>query len=82
MSSCSDNHKIKRCGVAMRTVTTWSGTGVAGHADGPRESAAFNEPSGMSAALGRIYVADTNNHAVRVIDLATDEVSTLRVQGL
>ena len=42
-------------------------------------AAAFYEPGGLSVADGRIYVADTNNHAVRVIDIATGAVSTLNV---
>ena len=34
-------------------------------------------------AGGELYIADTNNHAVRVADLATEEVATLalREQG-
>ena len=31
---------------------------------------------------GKLYVADTNNHAVRVADLETGEVSTLELRGL
>ena len=36
----------------------------------------------MSAAAGKLYVADTNNHAIRVADLETGEVSTLDLRGL
>ena len=38
-----------------------------------------NEPGGLSIAAGRLYVADTNNHVVHVVDLATRQVSTLVV---
>ena len=31
---------------------------------------------------GHIYVADTNNHAIRVAALGTLEVSTLEIKGL
>jgi hypothetical protein len=36
----------------------------------------------LSVANDRLYVADTNNHAVRVIDLKTKATSTLRITGL
>ena len=33
----------------------------------------FDEPAGISAAAGKLYVADTNNHLIRVIDLRSRE---------
>ncbi|MFA0747112.1 hypothetical protein, partial [Fervidibacter sp.] len=33
-----------------------------------------------SCADGKLFVADTNNHAVRVIDLRKGEVQTLKVK--
>src|SRR5207253_3597187 len=30
----------------------------------------------------KLYVADTNNHAIRVVDLKTRETTTLRIKGL
>jgi sugar lactone lactonase YvrE len=73
------NHKIKRVGTESRMVATLAGSGAPGHADGPRLAATFYEPGGVSARDGRIYVADTNNHAIRVIELDTDAVRTLAV---
>jgi DNA-binding beta-propeller fold protein YncE len=35
----------------------------------------------VSAAQGKVYVADTNNHVVRVVDGETGEVGTLAVAG-
>jgi NHL repeat len=74
------NHKIKRLFPAMETVTTYCGSGKPGRADG--NAAEFYEPGGLSIAAGKLYVADTNNHAIRVADLATGEVTTMRLQGL
>ena len=35
----------------------------------------FNEPGGLSFAGGKLYVADTNAHRIRVVDLKTKAVS-------
>lgn len=74
------NHKIKELDPASKTVKTFLGTGKPGQADGATPS--FYEPGGLSVANGILYVADTNNHAVRVIDLKTKQTSTLRIKGL
>jgi sugar lactone lactonase YvrE len=76
------NHKIKMLDPATRQVTTLAGTGVAGHVDGPATTAQFFEPGGLSAGGKTLYVADTNNHAIRTIDLATKEVGTLVIARL
>lgn len=73
------NSKIKRVEIATGTVTSWLGGG-AGFADG--DAPLFNEPGGLSVAEGVLYVADTNNHSVRMIDLATGSTSTLILKGI
>ena len=74
------NHKIKLLDPAARSVKTFLGTGKSGQADG--KAPTFYEPAGLSVADGRLYVADTNNHAIRVVDLRSKTVSTLRIEGL
>ena len=74
------NHKIKELDPKHEKVTTFLGTGKPGQADGTSPS--FYEPGGLSLANGNLYVADTNNHAIRVVDLKTKRVSTLRLNGL
>ena len=76
------NHKIKVIDPAQRTAVTLLGCGRAGHRDGPGPAAAFAEPGGLSIADGQIYIADTNNHCLRVADLSTREVTTLELTGL
>ncbi len=74
------NHKIKILDAEKQTVTTFLGTGKSGQTDGA--NASFYEPAGLSIADGKLFVADTNNHAIRVVDLKTKSVSTLKIEGL
>ncbi len=73
------NHKIKSLAPEKKLVTTLFGN-KAGQMDGANSQ--FYEPAGLSVANGKLYVADTNNHAIRIIDLATKQTSTLKLQGL
>ena len=76
------NHKIKRVLPRTRSAFTVAGTGKPGHADGPFAQARFSEPSGLSIANGMMYIADTNNHTIRVANMETSEVATLELTGL
>ena len=73
------NNKIKVCDPTTKEVKTLAGTGAAGDSDDPPS---FYQPGGLSVAGNRLYVADTNNHKIRVIDLETGKVSTLKTPGL
>jgi DNA-binding beta-propeller fold protein YncE len=74
------NHKIKELDPKREKVTSLFGTGKPGQADGASPS--FYEPGGLALAHDKLYVADTNNHAIRVVDLKTKQTSTLRINGL
>ena len=71
------NNKIKVIDPETREGTTFAGNGEPGFADGTLEEARFYEPGGIDYADGKLYVADTNNHAIRIIDLAEGVVSTV-----
>lgn len=60
-------------------VTTISGTGVAGFADGTGTSASFSLPSGLAidASNSNLYVADSSNYTIRKITLPGIVVTTL-----
>ncbi len=73
------NHKIKRIDPVLGTCETLFGDGKAGAGDDPPQ---FHEPAGITAADGKLFIADTNNHRIRVADLATGKVSTLELAGL
>ena len=74
------NNKIKRITAKDKSSQTFLGTGEEGISDGER--ATFDEPAGVSVAFGKLYIADTNNHAIRVADLKTKRVETLQIKGL
>jgi DNA-binding beta-propeller fold protein YncE len=71
------NHKIKTLNPETGDVRTFAGSGAEGRADGSAPAASFYEPGGLSATRDALYVADTNNHAIRRIDLASGVVQTL-----
>lgn len=73
------NHKIKVIHPDTRECKTYAGIGKAGFRDGAKPQ--FYEPGGIAIANEKLYVADTNNHAIRVVDMKTKEVSTLRLKG-
>jgi DNA-binding beta-propeller fold protein YncE len=75
------NDKLKRLDPVSRQIVSWAG-GDAGHDDGELAQARFWEPSGVSLAGRRLYVADTNNHAVRLIDVDAGMVRTLEITGV
>ena len=77
------NHKIKQIDLKTRETKTLAGTGKPGHTDGSAtQPAEFFEPAGLAYAGGKLYVADTNNHLIRIVDLTTKGVSTLQISGL
>jgi YVTN family beta-propeller protein len=74
------NNKIKVIDPATDSTQTLVGSTTPGRTDQP---AAFNQPAGITAAAGKLYVADTNNHLIRTIDLRNgNRVSTLAISGL
>ncbi len=72
------NSKIKTINPETGEVRSLVGSAAGGYIDGSFDEAMFDEPGGLSYANGRLYVADTNNHAIRVIDLEAQTVSTIR----
>ena len=73
------NDKIKVVDPETRQVTTRWGDGTEGATDAPPR---FSEPGGLAALGTTLFVADTNNHAVRTVDLTSGTVATLPLQGV
>jgi sugar lactone lactonase YvrE len=79
------NHYIRAVDVDSPdfTVSTVSGIGIAGFADGNRNAARYNTPLdlALSPDESSLYVADFNNNRVRQLNLADGYVSTLAGSG-
>ncbi len=76
----TNHHRILEAqpdGTILRTI----GSGQPGLADGPARAAQFQQPQGLASADGALYVADTENHAVRRVDLRSGDVRTLAGTG-
>jgi thiol-disulfide isomerase/thioredoxin len=57
------------------------GSGREGFEDGTFDAASFNKPQGMLYSAEKLYVADTGNHAIRVVDFKEGKVTTLLGSG-
>ncbi|MGW1912187.1 NHL domain-containing thioredoxin family protein [Streptomyces sp. NPDC002076] len=80
--SDTTRHQLVELAEDAETVVRRIGSGTRGFADGGPEEAAFNEPQGLASLEdGAVVVADTVNHALRRLDLATGAVTTLAGTG-
>ncbi|OQS01020.1 hypothetical protein ACHHYP_01946 [Achlya hypogyna] len=74
----TSNHRIRKIDAATQVVSTVAG-GTEGYADGAALSAQFSYPSGIAVfqngSTTLLYVADTGNHRIRVVNLVTGQVS-------
>ncbi len=73
------NNRVRRVRISDGQTSLIAGSGTAGFADGAGSAAKFNRPFGIAIdSAGKfLYIADSNNHRIRKIDLATNTVSTL-----
>jgi streptogramin lyase len=63
---------------ARGVITTVAGTGARGSTDGPAGRATFNGPKAIRCdAAGHVFVVDTENHALRRLDVKALRVTTV-----
>jgi sugar lactone lactonase YvrE len=80
----SHNNRIRRVDWPTGVIMTIAGSGESGYDgdDQPALEAALNTPSAVAAAPnGDIYIADTLNYRVRMIDHATGFIHTIAGNG-
>ncbi|MCS7141341.1 MAG: thioredoxin-like domain-containing protein [Candidatus Nitrosocaldus sp.] len=75
----SESSSVRLVDMARGRVHTLVGKDlfIFGHEDGRLDEALLQHPLGVSAMGERVYVADTYNHAIRLLELRRGEVSTL-----
>ena len=71
------NQKVRVVDLDKHKCTTLSGTCSFGFEDGAHPK--YSEPSGIAFMDGKLYVADTNNHAIRVVDAKDGSARTLKL---
>ncbi|OAM89792.1 hypothetical protein AW736_10715 [Termitidicoccus mucosus] len=74
------NHVIRRIalGANPAQVETVAGrAGLSGWADGIGGDARFSDPCGVAMGSGTLFVADTGNHIIRAINIATGAVTRI-----
>lgn len=76
------NRRIKRVDPHTREARALAGSGVAERVVGAATEACFWEPGGLALSPdgAHAFVADTNNHALRAVDLASGRVSTVALR--
>jgi sugar lactone lactonase YvrE len=72
------NHTIRQIVLATGVVSTLAGTAtMAGSSDGSGATARFDMPHALAFdGAGNLYVADTRNHTIRKVAIATGAVTT------
>ncbi|HEX8183907.1 MAG TPA: SMP-30/gluconolactonase/LRE family protein, partial [Blastocatellia bacterium] len=75
------NHTIRR--IVGNKVESFAGNGVAGFADGSLENARFDTPTAIAITPDSrfLFVADTRNNRVRIIDIVNRRVDTFAGNG-
>ena len=80
--SDTTRHQLVELAEDGESVVRRIGSGERGFTDGTGDTVTFSEPQGLALLDdGSVVVADTVNHALRRLDLATGEVTTLAGTG-
>jgi hypothetical protein len=66
----SENHTIRRVTTSGLVTTIAGNPGATGSADGSGTTALFNNPQGIVALGGELYVTDSGNHTIRKVTTA------------
>lgn len=78
-----EGNAIYRIAPKVETIHHIAGTGEQGYSGdgGPARTATLAGPKGLACARGRLYVADTENHVIRCIELKTGVITTVLGTG-
>jgi sugar lactone lactonase YvrE len=77
-----EGHSIWKLDLESGRLEHAAGSGRPGYGDGPAKEAAFNGPKGIAwGPRGDLFIADTENHAIRRLDPDSGLVSTVAGSG-
>ena len=78
-----EGNAIYRVAERTKTLHHVAGTGEQGYSgdDGPATIARLAGPKGLAWSAGVLYVADTENHAIRAVDVTTGVIRTVLGTG-
>ena len=78
-----EGNAIYRIDLDTETLHHVAGTGERGHTGdgGPAPLATLGGPKGLAYHDDRLYVADTENHAIRMVDISSGLISTVLGDG-
>ncbi|MBI3861711.1 MAG: hypothetical protein HY290_07430 [Planctomycetia bacterium] len=79
-----EGNAVYRVDLRSRKLHHFAGTGAQGHSGdgGPAAAARLNGPKGIAVGPGGdVYIADTENHTIRVIRASTGNIETLVGDG-
>ncbi|MEA2698118.1 MAG: hypothetical protein QOI66_2389 [Myxococcales bacterium] len=80
----TENQRIRRVDFQANVIETVAGNGTAGFSGdgGLATEASLNYPRDIEFSPdGRLYIADSDNHRVRVVDLSTGNITTVAGNG-
>ncbi|HEY7374397.1 MAG TPA: hypothetical protein VIF57_19695 [Polyangia bacterium] len=81
----TENQRIRRVDFAANLIETVAGNGTPGFSGdgGPATEASLSWPRDVALGPdGRLYIADTDNHRVRAVDLTTGVIDTVAGDGM
>jgi len=78
------NHRVRRVDAKTGLISTLAGVGQPRFSGdgGPSVNAGLNEPAALAVHGTRVYIADQSNNRVRMIDVATEIITTVAGTGL
>jgi sugar lactone lactonase YvrE len=80
----TENFRIRKIASGSGLMTTIAGNGVQGFSGdgGAATAASIDSPAGLAVdAAGNLYIADTHNHRIRRVDVATGVMTTIAGTG-
>ena len=80
----TENSRIRKVDADTGMITTIAGNGDRGYAgdDGPATAAELNKPNDLWVdTSGNLFIADTENHRIRKVDIVTGIISSIAGNG-